>query len=167
MQPSDTPKKQKGRRKRANAGKRVRAAIDRIGDAYFALCLDTRKLYDVNPAAEALFSSNSDQLLKSELRDLVHPDSLADYDSLEARLDAGEEGIATELFLNRPGGEALGVELNVANHTIAGKRLAIFIARERMRDAERSRGPQRAVYSTRTTSPDGMRPTRDSSARST
>lgn len=155
----DGTKKSK-RNKRANAGKRVRAAIDRISDAYIALCLETGTVYDLNPAAEILFGGESSALLKKPFQELIRPEDRSSYEALESRLDAGEDSAPIVLSLQRLNGEAVPVELSVASHTISGRRLAIFSARERTET-------DRPGYSTRTTSFDGMRSTRTVSARST
>jgi PAS domain S-box-containing protein len=131
MQPPEEKKRRRGMRRVPNAGKRVRSAIDRIGDAYVALCLDTGRIHDVNPAAENLFGIGAAALLQRPLADFVHPDDREAFRGLEARLDAGEGSGPTELSLARPTGESVAVELTVANHTIAGRRLAILVARER------------------------------------
>lgn len=133
MQPEDPDRREKRRRRRSpNAGRRVRAAIDRIGDAYLALCLDTGRLYDVNPAAETLLGANASQLLERSLAELISPLCKAEYEGLEARLDSGEQPGTTDLVLMRPGGGLVNVEMTVANHTIGGRRLAIFTAREKL-----------------------------------
>ncbi len=132
MQPSE-PEKQRGRRgKRPNAGRRVRSAIDRISDAYLALCLDTGRLYDMNPAAESLFGVEAKELLERELSELVSPASRKGYRDLEARLDAGEVSGPMEMVFRRPRGDTVAVEVTMANHTIGGRRLAIFVAREKL-----------------------------------
>jgi PAS domain S-box-containing protein len=136
----------KGRRRLPNAGKRVRSAIDRIGDAYLALCLDTGRIFDLNPAAENLFGASADALLEREIAEFVHPDDRRNFESLEARLDAGEDAGPLDFAFARPGGERVPVELTAALHTISGKRLAIFVARERG-DAL----PSERAYSTRIT----------------
>lgn len=160
MRPEE-PARTRGRRgKRANAGRRVRSAIDRIVDAYFALCLDTGRIYDANPAAEALIGTSAEELLRCEFGQLVGPSHREAYQSLESRLDAGEDAEPLELALERKSGEQVAVELSVASHTIAGKRLAIFVARERLKEI-------RPRYSTRTSSHSGILATRDSTARTT
>jgi PAS domain S-box-containing protein len=136
----------KGRRRLPNAGKRVRSAIDRIGDAYLALCLDTGRIFDVNPAAENLFGASADALLERAMEEFVHPDDRRQYQDLEARLDAGEDAGPLDFAFARPGGERVTVELTAALHVISGKRLAILVARERG-DAL----PAPAAYSTRIT----------------
>jgi PAS domain S-box-containing protein len=133
----------KGRRRLPNAGKRVRSAIDRIGDAYLALNLDTGRIFDVNPAAENLFGASADALLERAISEFVHPDDRRVFDDLEARLDAGEEAGPLGFAFARPGGERVAVELTAAVHTISGKRLAILVARER--------GDALVSYSTRIT----------------
>ena len=158
--PKDDDGSKKKRKKRANAGKRVRAAIDRISDAYIALCLETGTVYDLNPAAETLFGGDSKALLKRPLQKLVRPEDRVQYQDLESRLDAGEDSAPIALKLQRLDGEAVPVELSVASHTISGRRLAIFSARERTETS----APD---YSTRTTSFDGIRSTSTLSARST
>lgn len=133
MQPPEPQRKGRGRRRKTpNAGRRVRSAIDRIGDAYLALCLDTGRLYDVNPAAESLFGTEAAQLLERELADLVSPTHRSAYQDLEARLDAGEESGPTDMVFTRPGGDSVLVEVSVANHTIGPRRLAIFVVREKL-----------------------------------
>lgn len=158
--PKDDDGSKKKRKKRANAGKRVRAAIDRISDAYIALCLETGTVYDLNPAAETLFGGDSKALLKRPLQKLVRPEDRVQYQDLESRLDAGEDSAPIALKLQRLDGEAVPVELSVASHTISGRRLAIFSARERTESSLPD-------YSTRTTSFDGIRSTSTLSARST
>ena len=158
-----TPKEAGGgrkRRKTANAGRRVRSAIDRIGDAYVALCVDTGLVYDLNPAAETLLGIEAERLLKRPLIELVPDDARPGYRHFEARLDAEEESGLTSLVFTRGDGGTVSTEVSVMNHTIAGKRLAILIAREREPVAPASRG-----YSTRTRSSSGIFPSRESTAR--
>ncbi len=131
------------KKKRANAGRRVRAAIDRIGDAYLALCLDTGRIYDLNPAAETVLAAEQADLLQRHFIDLIEPSTRSTFRDLEARLDAGEDSGPTDLVFARPNGDTIPVELTVSSHTIAGRRLAIFIARERT--------PEIEDYSTRNT----------------
>ncbi len=126
-------KKQRGRRKVPNAGKRVRAAIDRIGDAYVALNLDTGKIFDVNPASEALFGTEAEHLLERPLENLVAPQDKRTYADLESRLDAGEDSGPLEITFARPNGDFVSVETLISQHTIAGRRLAIFTLRERLK----------------------------------
>ena len=149
------------RRKTANAGRRVRSAIDRIGDAYVALCLDTGLVYDLNPAAETLLGIDAKSLLNRPLIELIPEDSRTGYRHFEARLDAEEDTGITPLVLNRGDGKTVSTEVSVMNHTIAGKRLAILIAREREPSA-----PVDVGYSTRTSASPGIFSTRESTARS-
>ena len=130
MRPPERPVRKRGRRKLPNAGKRVRAAIDRINDAYVALNLDTGKIYDLNPAAETLFAADATRLLDRNLEELIQPELLASYQNLQARLDAGEDPGKTEMVFTRTNGEYVPVELTISNHMIAGRRIAIFVARE-------------------------------------
>jgi PAS domain S-box-containing protein len=126
------PQERRSRKHRnlPNAGKRVRAAIDRIGDAYVALWIDTGGIYDLNPAAETMLGGDASALLERKLADLVHAEERAEFGELEARLDAGEDAGPMDLRLVRLDGDAVRVQLSVSSHTIAGKRLAIFVARE-------------------------------------
>ncbi len=131
LQPdSERRERRRLRRQTPNAGKRVRAAIDRIGDAYLALCLDTGKIFDANPAAETLFGVELANLLERPLEALISPTRRQEYQDLEARLDAGEDCAPMELLLARPGGDEILVQATIANHTIGSRRLAIFTARE-------------------------------------
>ncbi len=132
MQPSEPDQKKRQRKKTTNAGRRVRSAIDRITDSYIALCLETGKIYDLNPAAEALLGVDSKALLQKPLADLIADVSRERFSDLESRLDAGEDSPPTSLTLARPAGDSVTVEVSIANHTISGKRLAIFVARERV-----------------------------------
>lgn len=144
------PKSKKKRKKTPNAGKRVRSAIDRIGDAYVALCLDTGKVYDLNPAAETLLGVEAASLLQKPLVDLVSDAGRSGYRSLEARLDAGEDSGLMGLVFTRGDGGTVSTEVSIASHTIAGKRLAIFVLRERvpeMRDSAIRRAPRTALES--------------------
>jgi len=134
MQPSAPEQRERrGRRKRPNAGRRVRSAIDRINDAYLALCLETGRLHDMNPAAEALFGTEAATLLEREFVELINPTHRAKYRDLEARLDAGEAAGPIDLVFRRPEGTAISAEVTIASHTIGGRRLAILIAREKLR----------------------------------
>jgi PAS domain S-box-containing protein len=131
VQPETAPKRKRVRRRLPNAGRRVRSAIDRISDAYIALCLDTGHVHDLNPAAENLLGTTAEKILGRSLVDLVAAPDRTGFLELEARLDAGEEAPPIDVGLLRPDGEGIPVELSVANHTIGGKRLAIFVAREK------------------------------------
>lgn len=162
MQPrSEEERSRKRNKRRPDAGRRVRAAIDRISDAYIALCLDTGTIFDLNPAAEALFGAEPESLLRRELVDLIGPKDLGEYRNLEARLDAGEDSGPATMVFKRLNGELVPVEFTVATHTIGGRRLAIFSARER------SEVVLEPTYSTRTSASRGILPTRESTARST
>ncbi len=160
-----TPKEPRGsgrkRRRTPNAGKRVRSAIDRIGDAYVALCLDTGLVYDLNPAAETLLGIEAARLLKRPLVDLIPDHARSAYRHFEARLDADEDTGLTSLPFTRGDGGTVSTEVSVMNHTIAGKRLAILIARECEAVASAS-----LDYSTRTTASPGILSTSESTARS-
>lgn len=116
-----------------NAGRRVRGAIDRISDTYVALNLDSSTIFDVNPAAEALFASDAARLIGSSLAAYIAPGDLPAWNALESRLDAGEDSGPIEITIARPNGDFVPVEVTIASHSIAGKRLAIFIARERFK----------------------------------
>lgn len=152
--------KRRRRKKKPNAGRRVRAAIDRIGDAYVALCLETGTVYDLNPAAEALFGAETEDLLAREFSELIAAEERGNYRNLEARLDAGEDAAPMTMRIRRLNGEIVSVELAAVNHTIGGRRLAILSVRERAELAESS-------YSTRTTSSAGISATSAVTARST
>jgi PAS domain S-box-containing protein len=131
MRPSEPERKQRrGRRRALHGGKRVRAAIDRIGDAYLALDLESGRLADLNPAAEVLLGAPAVTVIEKPFLDLIEPEAREAFGSLEARLDADEETPPCSLAFQRREGEAVSVEVSVANHTISGRRLAIFIARE-------------------------------------
>lgn len=131
LEPDERPTRRRARRKVPNAGRRVRSAIDRISDSYIALCLDSGRIFDVNPAAENLFAMGAEKILGRSLSELVDPPDRPEFLDAEARLDAGEEVGPTDIAFVRVDGERVPVEVTVSNHTIAGKRLAIFIARER------------------------------------
>ncbi len=116
-----------------NAGKRVRGAIDRISDTYVAVNLDTNTIFDVNPAAEALFAMDSAKLVGTPLADYIAPSDQLGWRELESRLDAGEDCGPLELTISRPNGDFVAVELTIASHMISGRRLAIFLVRERLK----------------------------------
>jgi PAS domain S-box-containing protein len=116
-----------------NAGKRVRGAIDRISDTYVAMNLDTNTIFDANPAAEALFATDSARLIGSSLSSFIAPSDQLTWRELESRLDAGEESGPLELTISRPNGDFVPVEITIASHTISGRRLAIFLVRERLK----------------------------------
>ncbi|MEE8556828.1 MAG: PAS domain-containing protein [Myxococcota bacterium] len=143
----DAHPKQKRRRRRPNAGRRVRAAIDRISDAYLALCLDTGTIFDLNPTAEALLGRSPEELLGQPFSRFVAPSDRNEFVDLEARLDAGESSGPMGLGLIRPQGERIEVEITVSNHTIGGRRLGIFIARERGYSTRRTTSPESRVSS--------------------
>jgi PAS domain S-box-containing protein len=132
VEPQEYPRQKRARRRLPNAGRRVRAAIDRIGDAYLALCLDTGRILDLNPAAENLLGTTAERVLGRSLLELVADGDRPEFIGLEARLDAGEDAGPTQLGLLRADRERIPVEVTVSNHTIGGKRLAIFVARERL-----------------------------------
>jgi PAS domain S-box-containing protein len=128
------PKRERNKlRPTPNAGKRVRGAIDRISDTYVAVNLDTNTIFDVNPAAEALFASDSARLVGSSLSSFIAPNDQITWSELESRLDAGEDSGPLELTVARPNGDFVPVEVTIASHTISGRRLAIFLVRERLK----------------------------------
>ena len=131
---TDQPKRERSRKRPTpNAGRRVRGAIDRISDTYVAVNLDDNTIFDVNPAAEALFASDSARLVGSPLASFISPQDQLAWQDLESRLDAGEESGPLELTIARPNGDFVAVEMTVASHTISGRRLAIFLVRERLK----------------------------------
>jgi PAS domain S-box-containing protein len=144
LAPEEREEKRERSRKRPtpNAGRRVRGAIDRISDTYVALNLDSSTIFDVNPAAEALFASDAARLIGSALSSYIAPADQASWHALESRLDAGEDSGPIEITIARPNGDFVPVEVTIASHSIAGKRLAIFIARERAKSL--LAGPGRA-----------------------
>lgn len=144
LAPEEREEKHERNKKRPtpNAGRRVRGAIDRISDTYVALNLDSSTIFDVNPAAEALFASDAARLIGSSLSTYIAPGDQASWRELESRLDAGEDSGPIELTIARPNGDFVPVEVTIASHSISGKRLAIFIARERTKTL--SAGPGRA-----------------------
>ena len=128
------PKRERSKnRPTPNAGRRVRGAIDRISDTYVAVNLDTNTIYDVNPAAEALFASDSARLVGSELTSYIAPQDQVAWRELESRLDAGEDSGPLDLTIARPNGDFVPVEVTIASHMISGRRLAIFLVRERLK----------------------------------
>jgi PAS domain S-box-containing protein len=133
LAPEEREEKHERNKKRPtpNAGRRVRGAIDRISDTYVALNLDSSTIFDVNPAAEALFASDAARLIGSSLSTYIAPVDQVTWRELESRLDAGEDSGPIELTIARPNGDFVPVEVTIASHSISGKRLAIFIARER------------------------------------
>lgn len=153
-------RKRRARKRRPNAGKRVRSAIDRIGDAYLALCLETGMVWDLNPRAETLFGGGAEDLLALEMTQLIAPASLQEFRDLESRLDAGEDSPPVAIKVRRLSGETIPVELTVATHTIGGRRLAIMSLRERTEQRVET-------YSTRTSSDAGIFATRAATAAST
>ncbi len=128
------PKRERNKlRPTPNAGRRVRGAIDRISDTYVAVNLDTNTIFDVNPAAEALFASDSALLVGGSLSSFIAPNDQLAWRELESRLDAGEDSGPLELTIARPNGDFVPVEVTIASHTISGRRLAIFLVRERLK----------------------------------
>jgi PAS domain S-box-containing protein len=132
IEPGDAPQPDKKRR-RQNAARRrrVRAAIDRIGDAYVALCLETGRIYDLNPAAESLFGRDAAGMLELSFAELIEASHRSAYEDLTARLEAGESTPPIDTCASRLDGARIPIELSVASHTIGGRRLAIFVMRER------------------------------------
>jgi PAS domain S-box-containing protein len=132
IEPGDAPQPDRKRRRQNPARRRrVRAAIDRIGDAYVALCLETGRVYDLNPAAEALFGRDAAGLLELSFAELIEPSDRGAYEDLAARLEGEESTPPVDLCASRPDGTRIPIELSVASHRIGGRRLAIFVLRER------------------------------------
>lgn len=111
----------------------MRGAIDRISDTYVAVNLDTNTIFDVNPAAEALFASDAARLVGAELASFIAPQDQIAWRELESRLDAGEDSGPLDLTIARPNGDFVSVEVTIASHMISGRRLAIFLVRERLK----------------------------------
>jgi PAS domain S-box-containing protein len=130
---SELKRERKLKRPTPNAGKRVRGAIDRISDTYVALNLDTNTIFDVNPAAEALFATSAERLVGSPMSSFIAPADQLTWRELESRLDAGEDSGPLELTIARPNGDFVPIEVTIASHMIAGRRLSIFLARERLK----------------------------------
>jgi PAS domain S-box-containing protein len=128
----------RGRRRALHGGRRLRAAIDRISDAYLALDLESGKLADLNPAAEALLGTPAVTLIEKPFADLLAPEAVARFADVEARLDAGEDVSPTVLHFRGAEGASVAAEVSAASHAISGRRLAVFVARERPEEAGRT-----------------------------
>jgi len=123
---------QTSRRRRGapRTGRRaVRAAIDRIADAFLAVDPDTGRIVDANPAAGALLGVQRDALLERDLAGF-----LADADAEEwaAQIDAVSEGGEPARFrasLRDGGGLRIPLDVQVTRHATHGRTLALVVAR--------------------------------------
>jgi len=107
----------------------VSAAIDRVGDAFFAVDADTGAIADANPAAGALLGTTRDALLGRDAMGFV-PDS--HRHTWWAELDAITEGAETRRFqapLRDVEGRSVPVETSVTRFATRQRTLALFIAR--------------------------------------
>jgi len=118
------------RRGAPHTGRRaVRAAIDRIADAFLAVDPDTGRIADANPAAGALLGLARDALLGRPVSAFVpEPDAGA----WSARLDAVTESGETVRFragLRDGAGLRIAVDVQVTRHVTRQRVLALVVAR--------------------------------------
>jgi len=107
----------------------VSAAIDRVGDAFFALDADTGAIADANPAAGALLGTTRDALLGRDAMSFV-PDG--QRNTWWAELDAVTEGAETRRFrasLRDVRGQPVPVETSVTRFATRQRTLALCVAR--------------------------------------
>lgn len=107
----------------------VRAAIDRIADAFLAIDPDTGRIVDANPAAGALLGLQRDALLERNVASF-----LADADAEEwaAQIDAVTEGGEPARFraaLRDGGGLCIPLDVQVTRHATQRRTLALVVAR--------------------------------------
>ena len=118
------------RRGAARTGRRaVRAAIDRIADAFLAVDPDTGRIVDANPAAGALLGLQRDALLESNVAAfLAGPDA----EEWAARIDAVAEGGEPARFhasLRDGAGLRIPLDVQVTRHATRQRTLALVVAR--------------------------------------
>ncbi len=117
-------------RRTVKMGRRtVTSAIDRVGDAYLAVDLETGEVADANPAATALLGTERVDLLGSRAERWLHGDS---RDTWRAHLEALVESPEPRRFravwmdsLARP----LAVEISATRHAARSRPLALLLAR--------------------------------------
>jgi PAS domain S-box-containing protein len=81
-----------------------------------------------------MFGCDTEKLLGTPFVELVAPAHRQHARDLESRLDAGESTATIDLVFLRPNGDFVSVQTSVANHTIGGRRYAIFVAREQLKN---------------------------------
>jgi len=125
-------------RRRAGAprsGRRaVRAAIDRVADAFLAVDTDTAAIEDANPAAGALLGLDRDSLLGLDLLSFVPPE---EREAWWTQLAAAAEGAEPQRFCGTlsGGGGGAGVEATVTRYSTRGRTLALILARPAVPEA--------------------------------
>jgi len=118
------------RRGAVRIGRRaVRAAIDRIADAFLAIDPDTGRIVDANPAAGALLGLQRDALLESNVASfLCGPDA----EEWAAQIDAVTEGgepVRFRASLRDGGGLRIPLDVQVTRHATRTRTLALVVAR--------------------------------------
>lgn len=118
------------RRGAARTGARaVRAAIDRIADAFLAIDPDTGRIVDANPAAGALLGLQRDALLASNVATFL---SGPDAEEWAAQIDAVAECGEPARFrasLQDGGGLRIPLDVQVTRHATRRQTLALVVAR--------------------------------------
>jgi PAS domain S-box-containing protein len=123
---------QSSRRRRGapRTGRRaVRAAIDRIADAFLAIDSDTGRIVDANPAAGALLGLQRDALLERNVAGFL---AEADAEEWAARIDAVTEGGEPARFraaLRDGGGLQIPLDVQITRHATRERTLALVVAR--------------------------------------
>jgi len=107
----------------------VRAAIDRIADAFLAVDPDTGRIVDANPAAGSLLGLARDALLEHDVAAfLAGPDA----EEWAAQIDAVTEGGEPSRFrarLRDGGGLDIPLDVQVTRHATRRHTLALIVAR--------------------------------------
>ena len=107
----------------------VSAAIDRVGDAFFAIDVETGAIADANPAAGALLGTTRDRLLGADAMAYV-PETARE--SWWTQLDAVSEGAEPRRFrgaLQDSGGRPLAVDATITRFATRSRTLALVLAR--------------------------------------
>jgi len=114
------------------AGRRaVRAAIDRVADAFLAIDVDARRVVDANPAAGALLGTSRDALLGADAGSLL-PEG--EHEAWWTHLDALAEGGDARRFratLRGADGSPLPVEASLTRYAKRAQLLALLLVRPR------------------------------------
>ncbi len=107
----------------------VRAAIDRVADAYVAVDVDTRCVVDANPAAGALLGLARDALVGMQVAPFLDGEGAGRW---ATELDALAEGSDTRRFrasLRDLRGTRLRVDVSATRYAPRGRLLALLLLR--------------------------------------
>lgn len=122
----------------------VIAAIDRVGDAFFAIDCDSGRIVDANPAAGALLGVDRDALLALDMLSFVPEETRLEWEDALDTISESEDGRNMDTKICDAHREDLPVAVRITCFATRRRTLALVMARPRTMQKRLSRPGARA-----------------------